>query len=221
MGKLIKLKPMYLLTSDIEFPNPNQADANGLLAIGGDLSSKRLLKAYNSGVFPWYNENEPLLWWSPNPRMVLFPKELRISKSMRVILRKEIFKITFNKAFNEVIQECAKIKRHDQEDTWITNDMINAYIELHKEGHALSVEVWKEEKLVGGLYGIDLKDKKVFCGESMFSKESNASKAAFITLTKELNEKEYKIIDCQMHTSHLESLGAREIDRKKLLEILQ
>tara|TARA_B110001450_G_scaffold146653_1_gene137043 strand:+ start:4416 stop:5081 length:666 start_codon:yes stop_codon:yes gene_type:complete len=221
MGKLIKLKPMYLLTSDIEFPNPNQADANGLLAIGGDLSSKRLLKAYNSGVFPWYNENEPLLWWSPNPRMVLFPKELRISKSMRVILRKEVFKITFNKAFNEVIQECAKIKRHDQEDTWITNDMINAYIELHKEGHALSVEVWKEEKLVGGLYGIDLKDKKVFCGESMFSKESNASKAAFITLTKELNEKEYKIIDCQMHTSHLESLGAREIDRKKLLEILQ
>ena len=212
---------MYLLTSDIEFPNPNQADANGLLAIGGDLSSKRLLKAYNSGVFPWYNENEPLLWWSPNPRMVLFPKELRISKSMRVILRKEVFKITFNKAFNEVIQECAKIKRHDQEDTWITNDMINAYIELHKEGHALSVEVWKEEKLVGGLYGIDLKDKKVFCGESMFSKESNASKAAFITLTKELNEKEYKIIDCQMHTSHLESLGAREIDRKKLLEILQ
>lgn len=221
MGKLIKLKSMYLLTSDIEFPNPNQADANGLLAIGGDLSSKRLLKAYNSGVFPWYNENEPLLWWSPNPRMVLFPKELRISKSMRVILRKEVFKITFNKAFNEVIQECAKIKRHDQEDTWITNDMINAYIELHKEGHALSVEVWKEEKLVGGLYGIDLKDKKVFCGESMFSKESNASKAAFITLTKELNEKEYKIIDCQMHTSHLESLGAREIDRKKLLEILQ
>jgi leucyl/phenylalanyl-tRNA--protein transferase len=151
---------MYLLTSDIEFPNPNQADANGLLAIGGDLSSKRLLKAYNSGVFPWYNENEPLLWWSPNPRMVLFPKELRISKSMRVILRKEIFKITFNKAFNEVIQECAEIKRHNQEDTWITNDMIKAYIGLHKEGHALSVEVWKEEKLVGGLYGIDLKDKK-------------------------------------------------------------
>jgi|TARA_B110000014_G_C20119798_1_gene592882 leucyl/phenylalanyl-tRNA--protein transferase len=212
---------MYLLTSDIEFPNPNQADANGLLAIGGDLSSKRLLKAYNSGVFPWYNENEPLLWWSPNPRMVLFPKELRISKSMRVILRKEIFKITFNKAFNEVIQECAEIKRHNQEDTWITNDMIKAYIGLHKEGHALSVEVWKEEKLVGGLYGIDLKDKKVFCGESMFSKESNASKAAFITLTKELKEKEYKIIDCQMHTSHLESLGAREIDRKELLEILQ
>ena len=212
---------MYLLTSDIDFPNPNQADANGLLAIGGDLSSKRLLKAYNSGVFPWYNENEPLLWWSPNPRMVLFPKELRVSKSMRVILRKEIFKITFNKVFNEVIQECAKIKRHDQVDTWITNDMINAYIELHKEGHALSVEVWKEEKLVGGLYGIDLKDKKVFCGESMFSKESNASKAAFITLTKELREKEYKIIDCQMHTSHLESLGAREIDRKELLEILQ
>ena len=212
---------MHLLTNDIKFPNPNEADANGLLAIGGDLSSKRLLKAYNSGIFPWYNENEPLLWWSPNPRMVLFPKELRVSKSMRVILRKEIFKITFNKAFNEVIQQCAKIKRNDQEDTWITNDMINAYVRLHNEGHALSVEVWKEEKLVGGLYGIDLKDKKVFCGESMFSKESNASKAAFITLTKELKEKEYKILDCQMHTSHLESLGAREIDRRKLLEILK
>jgi leucyl/phenylalanyl-tRNA---protein transferase len=212
---------MHLLTNDIKFPNPNEADANGLLAIGGDLSSKRLLKAYNSGIFPWYNENEPLLWWSPNPRMVLFPKELRVSKSMRVILRKEIFKITFNKAFNEVIQQCAKIKRNDQEDTWITNDMINAYVRLHNEGHALSVEVWKEEKLVGGLYGIDLKDKKVFCGESMFSKESNASKAAFISLTKELKEREYKILDCQMHTSHLESLGAREIDRRKLLEILK
>ncbi|MDC3388196.1 leucyl/phenylalanyl-tRNA--protein transferase [Flavobacteriaceae bacterium] len=211
---------MHLLSYEIKFPHPSESDENGLLAIGGDLSSERLKHAYNNGIFPWCNENEPLLWWSPNPRMVLFPRELRISKSMKVILKKEIFKITFNKAFHEVIRQCAKIKREDQEDTWITNDMINAYSELHKEGHAISVEVWKDEKLVGGLYGINLKDKKIFCGESMFSKVSNASKAAFITLVENLKIKEYKIIDCQMYTTHLESLGAREIDREDFLKML-
>ena len=211
---------MHLLSHEIKFPHPSESDENGLLAIGGDLSSERLKHAYNNGIFPWCNENEPLLWWSPNPRMVLFPRELRISKSMKVILRKEVFNITFNKAFHEVIRQCAKIKRDDQEDTWITNDMINAYSKLHKEGYAISVEVWKDEKLVGGLYGINLKDKKIFCGESMFSKVSNASKAAFITLVENLKIKEYKIIDCQMYTTHLESLGAREIDREDFLKIL-
>ena len=152
---------MHLLSHEIKFPHPSESDENGLLAIGGDLSSERLKHAYNNGIFPWCNENEPLLWWSPNPRMVLFPRELRISKSMKVILRKEVFNITFNKAFHEVIRQCAKIKRDDQEDTWITNDMINAYSKLHKEGYAISVEVWKDEKLVGGLYGINLKDKKI------------------------------------------------------------
>ncbi len=211
---------MHLLSHEIKFPHPSESDENGLLAIGGDLSSERLKHAYNNGIFPWCNENEPLLWWSPNPRMVLFPRELRISKSMKVILRKEVFNITFNKAFHEVIRQCAKIKRDDQEDTWITNDMINAYSKLHKEGYAISVEVWKDEKLVGGLYGINLKDKKIFCGESMFSKVSNASKAAFITLVENLKIKEYKIIDCQMYTTHLESLGAREIDREVFLKML-
>jgi len=212
---------MYLLNDEIIFPHPSEADANGLVAIGGDLSSERLIHAYNNGIFPWFNDEEPLLWWSPDPRMVLFPKELRVSKSMRVLLRKQLFNITFNEAFEAVIQQCAQIKRDDQDDTWITNDMTEAYIKLHKLGIATSIEVWQDEKLVGGLYGVDLKDKKVFCGESMFSKVSNASKAAFITLVQELKTKEYKLIDCQMHTSHLESLGARENDRAEFLKKLK
>jgi len=212
---------MYLLTDEIVFPHPSKADANGLVAIGGDLSSQRLIHAYNSGIFPWFNVDEPLLWWSPDPRMVLFPKELRVSKSMRVVLKKGGFKITFNTAFEEVIQHCAQIKRDDQDDTWITNDMTEAYVQLHKQGIATSVEVWQNKVLVGGLYGIDLKEKKVFCGESMFSLISNASKAAFITLVQELKTKEYKLIDCQMHTSHLESLGAREISRNDFLKHLK
>jgi len=211
---------MYLLTKQITFPDHSEADKNGLLAIGGDLSTERLLHAYNNGIFPWYNEDEPLLWWSPDPRMVLYPKELRVSKSMKVIFKKKLFKITFNTAFKNVIQQCAQIKRNDQDDTWITNDMMEAYIELHKQGVAMSVEVWQDEKLVGGLYGIDLKNKKVFCGESMFSIVSNASKAAFITLVQELKAKGYSLIDCQMHTPHLESLGAREVPRNDFLKHL-
>jgi len=211
---------MYLLTDEIVFPHPSESDANGLLAVGGDLSTERLLVAYNNGIFPWYNEDEPLLWWSPNPRMVLFPKELRVSKSMRVILRKQLFKITYDTAFEEVIQQCAQIRRDDQDDTWITNDMTEAYIKLHKKGIASSVEVWQDDMLVGGLYGIDLKDKKIFCGESMFSKVSNASKAAFITLVQDLKNKDYHLIDCQMHTDHLASLGAREIEREQFLKYL-
>ena len=203
------------------FPHPNTAHESGILCHGGDLNPNRVIKAYLCGIFPWYNEDEPLLWWSPNPRMVLYPKELRVSKSMRVVLRKQLFKITFNTAFEDVIQQCAQIKRDDQDDTWITNDMTKAYIKLHKQGIATSVEVWQGKKLVGGLYGIDLKDKKIFCGESMFSKVSNASKAAFITLTQELKTKGYKLIDCQMHTTHLESLGAREIERGEFLKALK
>jgi len=212
---------MYLLTDKIIFPHPSEADANGLVAIGGDLSSERLIHAYNSGIFPWFNVDEPLLWWSPDPRMVLFPKELRVSKSMRVVLKKELFKITFNTAFEKVIQYCAQIKRDDQDDTWITDDMTEAYIALHKQGIATSVEVWQNEKLVGGLYGIDLKEKKVFCGESMFSTVSNASKTAFITLVQELKTKEYRLIDCQMYTAHLESLGAKEIPRDNFLNFIK
>ncbi len=212
---------MYLLTEEIIFPNPAEADANGLLAIGGDLSANRLMEAYRNGIFPWYNENEPLLWWSPNPRMVLKPEEIKISKSMKSFLKKNKFQVTINKAFDEVINKCAKIKRLDQNDTWITKDMINAYKELNQKGHAISIEVWQEKELVGGLYGIDLKDKKVFCGESMFSLASNASKTALIELAKKLNEKKYKIIDCQMHTNHLESMGAKEINRNVFLNLLK
>jgi len=212
---------MYLLTDEIIFPHPSEADANGLVAIGGDLSSERLIHAYESGIFPWFNDDEPLLWWSPDPRMVLFPKELRVSKSMKAVLNKGLFIITFNTAFERVIQQCAQIKRDDQDDTWITNDMTEAYIALHKQGIATSVEVWQNEELVGGLYGVDLKEKKVFCGESMFSTVSNASKAAFITLIQELKTQEYNLIDCQMHTKHLESLGAREITRDDFLKHIQ
>lgn len=212
---------MYILNEHIAFPNPSEADEDGILAIGGDLSPERLILAYNNGIFPWYNEDEPLLWWSPDPRMVLIPSELRVSKSMKTILKRNVFQITYNTAFKDVIQNCAQIKRNGQADTWITNDMTEAYIKLHEQGIATSVEVWQEGNLVGGLYGIDLKTQKVFCGESMFSKVSNASKAAFITLVTHLKTLDYKLIDCQMHTSHLESLGAYEIPREEFLNYLK
>lgn len=211
---------MHILSEHIVFPKQSDADEDGMLAIGGDLSTERLIHAYKNGIFPWFNEDEPILWWSPDPRMVLFPKELRVSKSMKTILKRGEFKITFNKAFEEVIQNCAQIKRNGQAGTWITTDMTTAYCKLHKLGIAHSVEVWQADELVGGLYGIDLKEQHVFCGESMFSKASNASKVAFISLVKHLKTKHYKLIDCQVYNSHLESLGAREIPREKFLKYL-
>jgi len=211
---------MIFLTDKMEFPNCNLADEDGILAIGGDLSAERLLLAYQSGIFPWFNKGEPIIWWSPDPRMVLFPDELRFSKSMKVLFKKETFKVTYNTCFTEVIRNCAQIKRFGQDDTWITNEMEQAYINLHKKGHAHSVEVWQNDELVGGLYGIDLKDKKIFCGESMFSKVSNASKYAFISLVQKLKNEQYKLIDCQVYNTHLDSLGAREIPRAQFLEIL-
>lgn len=212
---------MNILSKKLAFPNQSLADDEGLLAVGGDLSTERLLLAYNKGIFPWFNEDEPILWWSPDPRMVLFPKELRVSKSMRQLLKKQVFTITFNTAFDLVIKQCAQVKRAGQSDTWITNDMVKAYTKLHKEGVAVSVEVWQNDELVGGLYGIDLKEKKVFCGESMFSKVSNASKAGFIALVSYFKEQDYALIDCQVYTSHLESLGAREISRSDFLKFLK
>jgi leucyl/phenylalanyl-tRNA--protein transferase len=210
---------IYLLKS-LKFPNPSEADSDGLLAIGGDLSPERLLLAYKSGIFPWYENNQPILWWSPDPRMVLYPQRLKVSKSLQKLIKREIFEVTFNKAFSEVIMNCSTIKRKGQRGTWITEDMEKAYIELHKQGHAISVEVWKDSKLVGGLYGIDLPHKKIFCGESMFSLESNASKVGFYYLVSELAKKGYKLIDCQLHTDHLESLGAEEISRQTFLQII-
>jgi len=211
---------MVYLSDELWFPAAKFTSRDGLLAMGGDLSVERLILAYRSGIFPWYSEGEPILWWNPDPRMVLFPEKLKVSKSLSRIIQKNEFSVTFNTAFSDVIKNCAAIEREGQADTWITNDMVDVYKKLHELGHANSVEIWKDDKLVGGLYGIDLPDKKVFCGESMFSKESNASKVAFYHLVEKLRAKKYAIIDCQVYTSHLESLGAEEIPRTKFLSYL-
>ena len=209
---------MFYLTSKIEFPPPQSATKEGVVAVGGDLSPARLLLAYRSGIFPWFEEDSIILWWSPDPRMVLFPEKLKISKSMRKLLREDRFKITFDKAFEAVISNCANVKRIGQRSTWITKDMERAYCLLHKMGYARSVEVWDKDELVGGLYGIDLGN--VFCGESMFSKVDNASKFGFIHYVQMLKTKNYKLIDCQVHTDHLASFGAEEISRKEFLKYL-
>lgn len=210
---------MYFLSRELYFPSVNQASPEGIVAIGGDLSPERLILAYRSGIFPWFEDDEPILWWSPPERMVLFFEDLKISKSMRNILNRSTFRITFNTAFREVITNCRNIKRDGQPGTWITNDMTEAYCRLHELGYAKSVEVWQGEELVGGLYGIDL--GHIFCGESMFSKVSNASKVAFIALAKYLEQENYRVLDCQVHNNHLESLGATEILREDFLEILK
>lgn len=195
------------------------ANVEGLLAVGGDLSPERLLLAYRSGIFPWFNEASPILWWSPDPRMVLFPKNIKVSKSMRKVLQGNRFRLTRDTCFERVIQHCAQIKRKGQAGTWITDAMKEAYIELHKRGHARSYEVWEKDTLVGGLYGIDL--GHVFCGESMFNKVSNASKYAFIQLARELETKNYTLIDCQVYNEHLESMGAEKMARKEFLRVLK
>lgn len=209
---------MIFLSDNIWFPPVSSASIDGMIAIGGDLSVERLLLAYRSGIFPWYNEGEPIVWYSPDPRMVLFPEKLKVSKSMRQLINKNLFKVTFNTHFNEVIANCKIMNRNDQLGTWITDEMQKAYTKLHEFGVAKSVEVWLDDKLVGGLYGIDL--GTIFCGESMFSHVSNASKIAFIYLVEKLKSENYSLIDCQMYTSHLESLGAQEIPRSDFLKYL-
>ena len=209
---------MHQLSSEHIFPSALSANNDGIVAIGGDLDPKRILNAYKQGIFPWFESDDYLVWWSPDPRMVLFPEKLRISKSTKKILKDANFKVTFNQSFDEVVDCCAKVKRFGQNGTWITEGLKKAYNLLHKEGHAFSVEVWKDFELVGGLYGIDLGD--VFCGESMFSKENNASKIGFIHLIKELTKNGYKLIDCQVPSAHLKSLGAEEISREQFLNFL-
>ncbi|BCY28081.1 leucyl/phenylalanyl-tRNA--protein transferase [Flavobacterium okayamense] len=209
---------MYFLSQELFFPPVEEASPEGVIAIGGDLSSERLILAYRSGIFPWFNDDEPILWWAPPERMVLFFEDLKISKSMRNVLNQNKFKVTFNTAFREVITNCKKIKRKDQPDTWITDEMVEAYCQLNKLGFAKSVEVWENEELVGGLYGIDL--GHIFCGESMFSKVSNASKVAFIHLAKQLELANYKLLDCQVYNEHLASLGCVEIEREDFMIIL-
>ena len=209
---------MYRLTDALLFPSPEQASAEGIVAVGGDLQPERVMLAYRKGIFPWFESDDFLLWWSPDPRMVLFPDRLKVSKSMRTVLRKKQFEVTFNKAFDQVVEACAKVKRFGQNGTWITPGLMEVYSTLHTQGHAHSVEVWEEGSLVGGLYGIDL--GTVFCGESMFSKSSNASKVALIFLVKELKKNKYKLIDCQVPTQHLASMGAEPISRSEFLTFL-
>lgn len=195
---------IFRLDEDIlDFPSPSLAEEDGLLAVGGDLSKDRLLKAYTSGIFPWYSEETPILWYAPHERFVLPPKNIVVSKSMKKVIARDEFRITFNTAFNEVIKHCANVLRKDQDGTWIVDEMQQAYIHLHKEGYAHSIEVWKEGALVGGLYGVLV--GRVFCGESMFSLVSNASKSALIYLCQHFD---LDLVDCQIHSDHLESMGA-------------
>ncbi|MGA9237461.1 leucyl/phenylalanyl-tRNA--protein transferase [Robiginitalea sp.] len=210
--------PVPILTRRLLFPPVTQATSEGLLAVGGDLSTDRLMLAYRSGVFPWFSDDSLLLWWSPDPRAVLFPNKLKVSRSMRRLLQKDRFRVTRNRNFTEVITHCARVGRGEQEGTWITERMLQAYGELHNLGYAVSYEVWEDNKLVGGLYGIDL--GHVFCGESMFSLVSNASKVAFIHMVRELEVQGYTCIDCQVYSQHLGTLGAEEIPREAFLEIL-
>jgi len=215
-NKLYWVKENLLAT---DFPEINHAlrDPDGLLAIGGDLSEERLLSAYQRGIFPWFNEGQPILWWSPDPRCVLEPKELKISRSLAKSLRKGHFKITYDTAFTDVLESCAAT-RNGIEETWITNDIKLAYVNLFKMGYAHSVECWQDEKLVGGLYGLAL--GKVFFGESMFSRESDASKVALVHLTKQLEKMNFRLIDCQVHSRHLQTLGAKPIQRELFITIL-
>lgn len=205
------------LTEDLWFPGVSEASEEGIVAIGGDLSVARLILAYRSGIFPWFEHDEPILWWSPDPRFVLFPKKLKVSKSMRQVLRNKNFTVTVNKAFRDVISSCAEAKRSGQQGTWITENMITAFTDLHDMGYAKSVEVWDGNTLVGGLYGVDL-GNGIFTGESMFAKESNASKVAFISF---IQNTDYKLIDCQVYTNHLASLGAEDIPRDTFLKLLK
>lgn len=195
--------------TNYSFPDPNLADDDGLLAVGGDLAPERLLTAYYHGIFPWYSEDTPILWYAPHERFVLDPSEIKISKSMAKLIKTDVFNITFNKDFDAVIDNCSSIERLDQDGTWIVDDMKRAYKNLHKLGFAHSIEVWKKDVLVGGLYGILV--GKVFCGESMFSKVSNASKTALIYLCHSFD---LELIDCQIHSEHLESMGAKLIEAK-------
>ena len=207
---------IFRLDERLIFPNPELAEPDGLLAVDGDLSTERLLLAYQSGIFPWYSDETPILWYAPHERFVLYPNELIISSSMKRFLRKGLFKVTMDTCFEKVIEACSTVEREGQDGTWITDDMKNAFIKLHHKGYARSIEVWQEDELVGGMYGVPI--GKIFCGESMFSKVSNASKTALIHLCQ---SGLYDLIDCQVYTDHLASMGARMISQKDYMVILQ
>lgn len=202
--------PVFKLTKDIIFPPTELSEEDGLLAVGGDLSLDRLLLAYCNGIFPWYNEGEPILWWCPKPRFIIIPDEVKISKSMKKVIKKNELKVTFNRDFEGVISNCKNTRESNNEETWISNDMKNAYINLFNHGYGMSVETYIDEELVGGLYGVKI--GKCFFGESMFTKTSNASKIALIKLAERLRDENFIFIDCQMHTDHLESMGGKYVD---------
>jgi len=210
--------PVFQLTDKIIFPPPEMAEENGLLAIGGDLSPERLLLAYSNGIFPWYSEGEPILWWSPSPRLVIFPDEFKMPKRLSRLMRQKTFSVTMDSAFRQVITSCANVDQRREKGTWITQDMVEAYCLLHELGFAHSVECWQNKKLVGGLYGVSLGG--IFFGESMFSSAPNSSKIALASLVKKLLEKDFDLIDCQMKTEHLIQFGAREIPGPEFEKLL-
>ncbi len=207
--------PVFRLTDQLVFPDPSYAVSGGLLAVGGDLSPERLLLAYANGIFPWYSDPDPILWWSPDPRLVLFPEELKVSSSLKRVIRKNTYKVTVNQAFREVIRGCADVRTKSGEGTWITREMIQAYVQLHELGFAHSIESWSEDELSGGLYGIAL--GRAFFGESMFSLRTDSSKVAFVHLVGMLRDLGFHLIDCQTTTEHLKRFGAREIPRREFL----
>lgn len=209
--------PIFPMHSHHRFPDPHQADTSGLLAVGGDLSPERLLTAYRQGIFPWYGPGQPILWWSPDPRMVLWVDELHVGRSLRKRIRQQPYRITVDTAFLDVILACATVPRPGQDGTWITPEMVRAYTTLHRAGHAHSVEAWDEDgALVGGLYGVS--SGRMFFGESMFAKAPDASKIGFVRLARQLHAWGFPLIDCQMHTHHLARFGAREVPRAEFLE---
>lgn len=210
---------VFRLTEELIFPHPELADEDGLLAVGGDLSPARLILAYSAGIFPWYDENTPILWWSPDPRLILFPAEVKISHSLRRVLRKGRFRVTFDQAFRKVIRECAAVRIEKGLQTWLIPEMIEAYEKLHLLGFAHSVETWMEDRLVGGLYGVSL--GRAFFGESMFSRERDASKVALVILSMILQSWDFHFIDCQLPSDHLKRMGAVEIPRSRFLGMLR
>lgn len=210
---------MYFLTKELFFPPVEEANYEGVLAVGGDLSVERLLLAYANGIFPWFDAEDPILWWAPPERMVVNPMDYKVSKSMRNILNRNSFEVTINQDFAAVISNCQTIERKEQQGTWISAEIIKSYTQLHQLGKVISFEVWQNNELVGGLYGVDL--GHVFCGESMFSKVPNASKVAFVKLIEYLKVHNYKLLDCQVHNDHLEKLGAFEISRDLFMKILK
>ena len=210
--------PVYRLGDGLVFPPPDEAEPGGLLAVGGDLSPERLLLAYAQGIFPWYEEDLPILWHSPDPRMVLLPSALHLPRSLRKVVARAPFRLSLDRAFDAVIEACAERERPGQEGTWITRDMVGAYVRLHDLGYAHSVEAWHEDELVGGLYGVSLGG--TFFGESMFAWRSDASKVAFVALVEQLVQWDFDLVDCQVHTEHLARFGAEDWPRERFLEAL-